>query len=80
MGRNAEVSAIVSRFAHETAMRWIEMGIGQGCPERSGVFSAGPVSFCPFDTLYFRSPKGEVILPETIRKFKLNLMGKRLVK
>jgi len=35
---------------------------------------------CPFDTLYFRSPKGEVILPETIRKFKLNLMGKRLVK
>ncbi|MFQ6044306.1 MAG: ferredoxin family protein, partial [Candidatus Poribacteria bacterium] len=35
---------------------------------------------CPFDALYFRSPKGEIISPETIRKFKLNLIGKRLVK
>jgi NAD-dependent dihydropyrimidine dehydrogenase PreA subunit len=35
---------------------------------------------CPFDALYFKSPKGEIILPETIRKFKLNLMGERLVK
>jgi NAD-dependent dihydropyrimidine dehydrogenase PreA subunit len=35
---------------------------------------------CPFDALYFRNPKDEIILPETIRKFKLNLMGKRAVK
>jgi NAD-dependent dihydropyrimidine dehydrogenase PreA subunit len=35
---------------------------------------------CPFDALYFRTPKGEVIHPETIRRFKLNLIGKRLVK
>jgi ferredoxin len=35
---------------------------------------------CPFDALYFRSPDGEMIPPETIRKFKLNLMGRRLVK
>ena len=35
---------------------------------------------CPFDALYFRSPSGEVLPPEMIRKFKLNLMGKRLVK
>lgn len=35
---------------------------------------------CPFDALYFRSPDGKVLLPETIRQFKLNLMGKRLVK
>ncbi len=35
---------------------------------------------CPFDALYFESPKGEIITPETIRKFKLNLIGKRLVK
>lgn len=35
---------------------------------------------CPFDALYFKNPKGEVILPETIRKFKLNLIGKRFVK
>ena len=34
---------------------------------------------CPFDALYFRSPKGEIISPENIRKFKLNLIGKRLV-
>lgn len=34
---------------------------------------------CPFDALSFKSPEGEAILPETIRTFKLNLMGKRLV-
>lgn len=34
---------------------------------------------CPFDALYFESPDGEMILPETIRTYKLNLMGKRLV-
>jgi len=35
---------------------------------------------CPFDALHFRNPKDEIILPETIRKFKLNLMGKRAVR
>ena len=35
---------------------------------------------CPFDALYFESPKGEIISPETIRKFKLNLLGKRLMR
>lgn len=35
---------------------------------------------CPLDALYFESPKGEVINPETIRRFKLNLIGKRLVR
>jgi len=35
---------------------------------------------CPFDALYFKGPEGEVIHPETIRRFKLNLIGKRLVK
>ncbi len=35
---------------------------------------------CTFDALYFESPKGEVIRPETIRRFKLNLIGRRLVK
>jgi len=33
---------------------------------------------CPFDALQFQSPRGEKITPETIRKFKLNLMGKRV--
>lgn len=35
---------------------------------------------CPFDALYFANQNGGVILPATIRKFKVNLIGKRLVK
>jgi NAD-dependent dihydropyrimidine dehydrogenase PreA subunit len=35
---------------------------------------------CPFDALSFGSPQGGIIPPEDIRKFKLNMMGKRLVK
>lgn len=35
---------------------------------------------CPFDALYFKAPEGQIINPETIRRFKLNLMGKRSVK
>jgi len=34
---------------------------------------------CPFDALCFESPEGEIIAPETIRRFKLNLIGRRLV-
>ena len=34
---------------------------------------------CPFDALYFRSLENEKISPETIRKFKLNLIGKRKI-
>ncbi|MEJ2187652.1 MAG: ferredoxin family protein, partial [Gemmatimonadota bacterium] len=32
---------------------------------------------CPFDALYFQSPSGAIIPPDTIRRFKLNLLGKR---
>jgi NAD-dependent dihydropyrimidine dehydrogenase PreA subunit len=35
---------------------------------------------CPFDALFFRSPQGDIVPPETIREFKLNLMGKRMVR
>jgi len=35
---------------------------------------------CPCNALYFCSPKGEIIPPESIRKHKLNMMGKRMVK
>lgn len=35
---------------------------------------------CPFDAIYFRAPNGETVPPETVRKFKLNLMGKRMRK
>jgi NAD-dependent dihydropyrimidine dehydrogenase PreA subunit len=33
---------------------------------------------CPLDALSFKSPKGVTIPPATIRKYKLNLMGKRI--
>lgn len=35
---------------------------------------------CPEDALCFVTPHGERVEPETIRRFKLNLLGKRLVK
>ena len=35
---------------------------------------------CPFDALYFKNQEGEIIPPDMIRKFKLNLLGKRFVK
>jgi ferredoxin len=34
---------------------------------------------CPLDALCFVSPDGTLVAPDTIRKFKLNLLGKRLV-
>jgi NAD-dependent dihydropyrimidine dehydrogenase PreA subunit len=34
---------------------------------------------CPLDALYFRSPKGDVVAPATVRRFKLNLLGNRKV-
>lgn len=32
---------------------------------------------CPHDALSFKSPEGEIILPETVRKSSLSLLGKR---
>jgi ferredoxin len=32
---------------------------------------------CPFDALYFASPNGDVVAPDTVRRFKLNLLGNR---
>lgn len=34
---------------------------------------------CPFDALYFRSPSGEMVAPDTVRRFRLNLLGQRKV-
>jgi ferredoxin len=34
---------------------------------------------CPFDALHFRRPKGDAVAPDTIRRFKLNLLGNRKV-
>ncbi len=33
---------------------------------------------CPFDALRFRLGDGSVVTPETVRRYKLNLMGKRV--
>ena len=35
---------------------------------------------CPCDALCFESPEGQIVAPEAVRKYKLNLTGKRLVK
>jgi len=35
---------------------------------------------CPFDALWLKSLQDGVIPPENMRKFKLNMMGKRIVK
>jgi NAD-dependent dihydropyrimidine dehydrogenase PreA subunit len=35
---------------------------------------------CPCDALRFESPKGQIFTPEDVRKYKLNLAGKRLLK
>jgi NAD-dependent dihydropyrimidine dehydrogenase PreA subunit len=35
---------------------------------------------CPLDALCFVSPEGAVVKPDTVRKYKLNLMGKRAVR
>jgi len=32
---------------------------------------------CPFDALYFRGADGDVVTPDTVRTYKLNLMGSR---
>jgi NAD-dependent dihydropyrimidine dehydrogenase PreA subunit len=34
---------------------------------------------CPFDALFFRGPEGGIVEPETVRRFKLNLIGTRKV-
>ncbi|MFZ0930689.1 MAG: HgcAB-like fusion protein [Syntrophobacteraceae bacterium] len=34
---------------------------------------------CPLDALYFSSPAGDLVAPDTVRKFKLNLLGSRKV-
>lgn len=32
---------------------------------------------CPYDALSFESPAGGIVTPDTVRRFKLNLMGRR---
>jgi NAD-dependent dihydropyrimidine dehydrogenase PreA subunit len=49
-------------------------------PRADGCVQCGAcVVQCPFDALFFQSPGGDVLTPETVRRFKLNLLGHRLV-
>lgn len=34
---------------------------------------------CPFDALFFEGRTGDVVTPRTVRRFKLNLLGRRRV-
>jgi NAD-dependent dihydropyrimidine dehydrogenase PreA subunit len=34
---------------------------------------------CPCDALWFKGPEGHVVAPEDVRRYKLNMTGKRLV-
>ena len=47
-------------------------------PNAAGCVQCGAcIVQCPFDALSFRSPAGERIPPDVVRRFKLNLLGKR---
>jgi NAD-dependent dihydropyrimidine dehydrogenase PreA subunit len=35
---------------------------------------------CPMDALFFMSPEGTVVTPDTVRRYKLNLLGKRAIR
>jgi NAD-dependent dihydropyrimidine dehydrogenase PreA subunit len=35
---------------------------------------------CPWDALYFATPGGDVVTADTVRRYKLNLMGQRVVR
>jgi len=49
-------------------------------PRRDACVQCGAcIVQCPFDALYFRSPDGDVVTPDTVRQFKLNLIGNREV-
>lgn len=38
------------------------------------------VTQCPFDALYYKTPDNKIVEPDTIRRYKLNMMGKRMKK
>jgi Fe-S-cluster-containing hydrogenase component 2 len=35
---------------------------------------------CPCDALFFKDSSGAVVSPDTVRRFKLNLLGRRSVR
>lgn len=61
-------------FEWRTDRRAIELARGERC-----VQCGACIVQCPCDALYLRRPGGEVVTPDTVRRFKLNLMGSRVV-
>jgi NAD-dependent dihydropyrimidine dehydrogenase PreA subunit len=61
-------------FEMDTERRLVHLPRAEQC-----VQCGACVVQCPFDALYFRSPSGGVVPPETVRRFKLNLIGNRQV-
>ncbi len=59
----------------------VEQGRSASIPRPDDCVQCGAcIVQCPFDALYFESPQGEILSPESIREYKLNLIGKRLIK
>jgi NAD-dependent dihydropyrimidine dehydrogenase PreA subunit len=61
-------------FDKREDIRKVELARGDGC-----IRCGACVVQCPTDALYFQSSTGRRIEPETIRRFKLNLLGQRSV-
>lgn len=60
----------VDRMGHTTALTGTERCVQCGAC----------IVQCPYDALSFTGPAGEWVPPETVRRYKLNLMGKRGIK
>lgn len=57
-----------------------EEGVAKMVRADSCVQCGACVVQCPFDAIRFRDDEGGEIPPESVRRFKLNLMGKRIVR
>jgi NAD-dependent dihydropyrimidine dehydrogenase PreA subunit len=53
----------------------IVMSRGESC-----VQCAACIVQCPCDALYFKSPSSQIVTPDSVRKYKLNIVGKRMLK
>ncbi|MFQ5679036.1 MAG: HgcAB-like fusion protein [Gemmatimonadota bacterium] len=65
----------VEVFRVDEARRLATLPGAQGC-----VQCGACVVQCPFDALRFEGPEGEIVTPEVVRTFKLNLLGHRAVR
>ena len=58
----------------------VELGVTATIPRDEQCVQCGAcIVQCPFDALFFENPKGEKLPPEVVRRYKLNMMGKRTV-